>query len=1018
MRRILQTLLVIISMFFSQELFSINAYPYPIEITQPDGSKITILLKGDENIKWTQTEDGFSIMRNAKGIFEYATLDSNNDMVPSGIKARNLKERTEKETSFLSKISKNIFYSKSQMGMLKGISKIAIDNSQKVFPTTGTRKLVCILIGFQDVPFTKTKADFENLFNQVGYSADGATGSVYDYYKENSWGQLDLTVTVAGPYTANNNMAFYGANNAQGNDVKPQDLIAEAVTLANPDVNYADFDNDTDGTVDGVYVIYAGFGEEGGASTDAIWAHAFHIKNPLVFDGKTIYNYSCSSELRGNSGTNITRIGVICHEFGHVLGAADYYDTDKAENGSYLGTGKWDLMANGSWNNNGATPAHHNPYTKIYDYKWASATTLNTGANITLSNAEENTNSFYRINTTTENEFYLIENRQQLKFDIYLPSNGMIIYHVDENVIKENRYRINAGSHQGLYPVCANSSGNPPFSYGTINSTGLPFPGSSNVTSFTDQTTPNSKSWAGLNTLKPITNITQNTTNKTVSFSIMDGVACTTPTTQASAFTATSVTSSSMTIGWTRGDGNKVIVIAKEGSEIEYEPINGVNYSANSEFGLGDHVTNRIFAVYSGTGNSVTVSGLKPGITYYFSILEYSSTNCYMYPALKGNSSTSCSALSFFPFFEDFEGGTFSSCWSEILDANNLHWVLINGNGFGHPNYPPTAAHSGSKNLCLVYDGAGTKVTKLILPAFNLSAVTNPVLQYWHTQADAGGDQDELRVYYKTSAAGNWVLLQTFTNNILTWTLESIALPNPSSDYYIMFEGSYKWGSGVCIDDILVSSGAPTTQATSFTSSNITSNSMTIGWTRGSGSKVLVVAKEGATTNVLPENGKTYIANSVFNTGGTIGFGNLAVYNGTEGTVNITGLNAGTTYNFSVYEYSTPSNCYLTPALIGNVTTISTGINDNESNNSSLLSQNYPNPFENSTNIDFKLVNPAKVSLTVYNTLGQVIEVIEDKYLFAGDYSYTWKPANVSSGIYFYQLNVDGTKEVKRMIKK
>jgi len=82
------------------------------------------------------------------------------------------------------------------------------------------------------------------------------------------------------------------------------------------------------------------------------------------------------------------------------------------------------------------------------------------------------------------------------------------------------------------------------------------------------------------------------------------------------------------------------------------------------------------------------------------------------------------------------------------------------------------------------------------------------------------------------------------------------------------------------------------------------------------------------------------------------------------------------------------------------------------------LSQNYPNPFDNSTNIEFTLFNPSKIKLTVFNSFGQVVDVIVDEFLFAGNHSYTWNPKNVASGMYFYQLNVDGNKEVKRMVKR
>ena len=263
--------------------------------------------------------------------------------------------------------------------------------------------------------------------------------------------------------------------------------------------------------------------------------------------GKTISSYSCSAELRGYSGAGIARIGVICHEFGHVLGASDFYDTDDTVGGSYEGTGNWDIMAGGSWNNNGVTPAHFNPYTLIYQYGWASATNLSSNTNVTLTNAEVNSNSFYRINTSTSNEYFLIENRQKQLFDYYIPGHGMVIYHVDGNYINLAGNKINATSHQGMYPVCASAAYNPPSDYGTINSSGLPYPGSTNKTSFTDLTTPYSLSWAGVNTNKPITNITENTSAKTVSFSFM---AIVDPPNAPVAIAATNISQLSFSANW------------------------------------------------------------------------------------------------------------------------------------------------------------------------------------------------------------------------------------------------------------------------------------------------------------------------------------------------------------------------------------------------------------------------------------------------------------------------------------
>ncbi|MCK9638798.1 MAG: hypothetical protein M0R39_02735 [Prolixibacteraceae bacterium] len=248
----------------NQNLLAVSAYPLPVEITQPDGTKIMIVLKGDEHIKWAQTMDGYTIMRNSAGIFEFTKINPNFDMVPSGIRAKNERERSNSDIQFLNNTPKGLSYSKSKVGILKSISVKGPVNKMKSASTTGTRKLICILIGFTDKAFTKTKADFENLFNQVGYNTDGATGSVFDFYKENSYNQLNLAVTVAEPFTAANNMAYYGANGPDGSDVNPEALVTEAVKFADPTVNYADFDNDHDGTVDGVFVIHAGYGEDSG----------------------------------------------------------------------------------------------------------------------------------------------------------------------------------------------------------------------------------------------------------------------------------------------------------------------------------------------------------------------------------------------------------------------------------------------------------------------------------------------------------------------------------------------------------------------------------------------------------------------------------------------------------------------------------------------------------------------------------------------------------------------------------
>ena len=645
-KRVLITLLIAFLALSQNQLTASIAFPGLINYSQTDGTTIRIYLKGDEKAKWAETEDGFTVLLNSKGIYEYAVLQDSTNLLPSGVKAKNQGERSIEDVKLLSSISRHLRYSRSQVSRMREMWKIPESGTiQKVFPTKGSRKLVCILMDFPDKKFTKVQTDFDNLFNKIGYSENAATGSVRDYFLESSYNQLDLSVTVVGPFTTANNMAYYGGNNSSGNDLRDREFAAEAINLGSTAVNFADFDNDNDGTVDGVYIIYAGYGEEAGGPAETIWAHAWNLITPIVKNGKTISKYSTSCELKGNTGTTTAPIGVICHEFGHVLGAPDFYDTNYATEGQYAGTGKWDLQGTGLWLNGGITPAHPNAYTKCYIYNWATATTLSTAQTLTVKNSNQDNTAFYRVNTATANEYYLLENRQKIGFNGANLGNGLLVYHVDGNYVTSNfsANNINSSSHQGLYVVPAGStvaSGIVLSDLATTNSALAPFPGSSNKTSFTDTTTPSALSWASANTSKPITSITEDAVNKTITFDFMGGTDGLAPTVQASNLTFTNVSDNSMTLNWTRGNGKSVLVLLKAYNNVSDVP-GGGTYTASSVFGNGSQLGQWDYAVYIGSGTSVTVTGLVAGTKYCAAVIEYNfNPNVYMTPALTGNAST------------------------------------------------------------------------------------------------------------------------------------------------------------------------------------------------------------------------------------------------------------------------------------------------------------------------------------------------------------------------------------------
>ncbi len=149
---------------------------------------------------------------------------------------------------------------------------------------------------------------------------------------------------------------------------------------------------------------------------------------------------------------------------------------------------------------------------------------------------------------------------------------------------------------------------------------------------------------------------------------------------------------------------------------------------------------------------------------------------------------------------------------------------------------------------------------------------------------------------------------------------------DPTDDYTFWFTTEYKSSTshGTRIAAFTIQGASctpPTVQASNFTVTSVADNAVTVNWTRGNGSNVLVVAQAGAAVNADPVSGTPYTASSVFGSGSQIGTGNYVVYNGTGTSVNITGLNKGTTYYFAVYEYNSVDNCYNTTELTGNATT-------------------------------------------------------------------------------------------------
>ena len=118
-------------------------------------------------------------------------------------------------------------------------------------------------------------------------------------------------------------------------------------------------------------------------------------------------------------------------------------------------------------------------------------------------------------------------------------------------------------------------------------------------------------------------------------------VICNSPVTQASNFNAANIGDNQMDISWTRGNGDRVLVVAHQAGVVDQDPTVGTNYAANASFGTGDEIGVGNYVVYDGTGTSVTVTVLDPGTTYHFAIYEYANADhCYNTNELTGNATT------------------------------------------------------------------------------------------------------------------------------------------------------------------------------------------------------------------------------------------------------------------------------------------------------------------------------------------------------------------------------------------
>lgn len=347
-----------------------------------------------------------------------------------------------------------------------------------------------ILVEFSDTHFTipVPKESFSSLLNAEGYNYQGAKGSVRDYFITNSDSLFFPHFNVIGPIRLPKPMAYYGQNGDNQEEIHAAEMVIEACKQASTEIDFSKYDSNNDMLVDMVYIFFASYCEnENPNKREYIWAHAGNIIDScLTISNKTIGRYACSSEYIGKDHDPdplMATIGTFCHEFSHVLGLPDFYNTSS---GSGLTLGSMSIMDRGNYLDKGRCPAGYSAFEKEYA-QWMNIPVLepiDTIVSIKLNPISSYSSATpilcaFKIAIPDTKEYFYFENRQAEGWDRYLPGTGLLIYHVDMSDEEAwDMNMVNTKSSHPYYQLIRSGF------YSMIDYRYIPFPGQDNKTMF------------------------------------------------------------------------------------------------------------------------------------------------------------------------------------------------------------------------------------------------------------------------------------------------------------------------------------------------------------------------------------------------------------------------------------------------------------------------------------------------------------------------------------------------------
>lgn len=497
--------------------FAAKAHTGLTTITQSDGCQLTIRLHGDEHFSWYSTADDVLIVQVGSNYY-VAQVEEDGTLKATPQLAHNAGERGTVEEQVINNQNKEKFLNllnAEPQALAKTIGTV----TPAYFPHTGSPKALVILVEFQDVKFKTSDpvATFTHyLKGAEGKAAPEANnayvtkgmvnyGSVSQYFNDMSQGKFTPQFDIVGPVTVSKNSAYYGGNVGNSTDVNFAQMIAEACKGVSTKVNFADYDQNNDGYVDLVYVIYAGYSESiNGNSSDCLWPKSGINKfyepgtsNLLKLNGKKICRYGINNELNATPSDWIdgkpllNGIGLFCHEFSHTMGLPDLYPTVVTSRVDNQNPEYWDLMDGGEYTYNGYFPTPYSPW-EMDVMGWTAPIELGDEAKQVSLNSYASDRTAYKINGEND-EYLLIQNIQTEGWWRGITKafkTGMLVWRIDypyTTVSLDNRLNNEKGKPNVMivpadgYVISAYNKQRTEEEY-NLSLKGDPFPGTKNKT--------------------------------------------------------------------------------------------------------------------------------------------------------------------------------------------------------------------------------------------------------------------------------------------------------------------------------------------------------------------------------------------------------------------------------------------------------------------------------------------------------------------------------------------------------